>query len=221
MGSVVITWNRTTVCASSKRQSLLETCQGSAGAVIYSAGTHLLTPHPTVPGSFPFLHHSSYLLMLAVAWEPDTGIDPVRNVGRVWAERRKGPALTLGCKSERHHTRLPSNAKTPGHKGSLPVQLQPGRDWAAPRQPHLPGTGHMAPGALFARSNADASSHGKRLALRHPLLLHSLCCQGPSPNMNGFSPDLPQTQPPSAPRQDQSRKPWLQTRRGSCAPRTR
>ena len=40
MGSVIITQNRATVCASSRRQALLETYQGIAGAVIYSTGSH-------------------------------------------------------------------------------------------------------------------------------------------------------------------------------------
>lgn len=40
VGSVVITQNRAIVCVSSKSQSLLETCQGIAGAAIYSTGSH-------------------------------------------------------------------------------------------------------------------------------------------------------------------------------------
>lgn len=39
--SVVITQNRAIACVSSKRQSLLQTCQGIAGATIYSTGSHL------------------------------------------------------------------------------------------------------------------------------------------------------------------------------------
>lgn len=66
----------------------------------------LLTRHLA---PFPLPHHSICLLVLAAAWEPDTGLDPARNAGRVWTERSKGPALTSGCKSGSCHTLLSSN----------------------------------------------------------------------------------------------------------------
>lgn len=151
----------------------------------------LLTPHPAVPGSSPFPHHSSCLLALAAAWERDTGLDPVGNVGRVWAERRKGPALTLGCKSESHHTWLPSNAQDTRTQG---VPSSPAR--AAPSLVYL--------GALLCSPHADTSSLPRAAPLGNHLLLPLLCSQGPSRNASCFSPNLPQTRPPPAPRQDGS-----------------
>lgn len=74
VGPAVITQNRATVCASSKRQSLLETYQGIAWGsdFLQEPPREMPEPCPTVPGSFPSPHHSSCLLMLVTAWEHKT-----------------------------------------------------------------------------------------------------------------------------------------------------
>lgn len=97
VGPAVITQNRATVCASSKRQSLLETYQGIAWGSDFLQEPPREMPElcPTVPGSFP----SPPPLKLPVdacysLGTQDTGLHRARNVCRVWAERRKDPALT-------------------------------------------------------------------------------------------------------------------------------
>lgn len=223
VGSVVITQNRAIVCASSKRQSQLETCQGIAGAAIYSTGSHFGSCWHRTPlylALFPFPHHSSCLLMLAVAWERDTGLDPARNTGRVWAERRKGPASSLGCKSESHHTWLSSNAQD-----TFAQRVPPS---PAPAWQRLSGSEAAPAAALslwepsWASQCKDTSSHGEQLVLGNHLLLRMFCCQGPSRNVSSFSPNLLLTQPLSAPEQDRSRQtpaPDTPRQHGSFVPR--
>lgn len=105
VGSVVITQNRAIVCASCKRQSLLETCRGIAGAAIYSAGSHLgscwhRTPLYLAP--FPLPHQSSCLLMLAISlgtWR------------RAWPSKECRQAL--GRKEERSCINLGMQARKP------------------------------------------------------------------------------------------------------------
>ena len=177
MGSVVITQNRASLCL------LQETVPaGNMSGRCWGRDLQhreLLTPHPALPGSFPA--PPPFKLPVGACSNLGTwhGLDPVRNVGRVWAERRKGPVLTLGCKSESHHARLPSNA--PWCKGSFPAQPQAGGGWAVPRQllqqPRLPGTGHAAP--LVLPNAKTPPPPRQQLVLGNSLLLHWLCCQDP------------------------------------------
>lgn len=117
VGSAVVTQNRATVCASSKRQSLLETYQGIAWGSdsLQEPPREMLAPCPIVPGSFP--SPPPFKLPVDACYSlgtQDTGLDLARNVGRVWAEGRKGLALTFTTPP---HVAVPYWSR---HKGCLP-----------------------------------------------------------------------------------------------------
>lgn len=118
VGSAVITQNRALVCISPWDSP----CWKHVGALL---GQQFAAPGSadTAPqlAAFPVPHHHGCLLTLAHlgTWQ---GLDPARNAGRAWAERRKGPALTLGCKPESHRVRLPPEARE---------GYSPSRSWAA------------------------------------------------------------------------------------------
>lgn len=116
VGSAVITQNRGTVCASSKRQSLLEIHQGTAWGsdFLQEPPREMPAPCPAVPAPFPLPQHSSCLLMLVTAWE---------HKHRAWPskEHRQG----LGGREERSCINLPNPPHVAvtycsRHKGSLP-----------------------------------------------------------------------------------------------------
>lgn len=167
VGTAVITQNRVTVCASSKRQSLLEIYQGIAWGsdFLQEPSQEMMAPCPTVPGSCP--SPPPFKLPVDTCYSlgtQDTGLDLTRNGGRVWAERRKGPALT----SQIHHTWLsptaqdtrgPSLAEVRGSKAA-PVTALSLWDPNAPELPALLKQRHILPMESSSSQVTTFSSHG-------------------------------------------------------------
>lgn len=128
------------------------------------------------------------------------------NVGRVWAEGRKGPALTLGCKSESHHVWLSSNAQDTWTQGVQPSPAEWLPAWSIWDGPHCPGALLCFP---THRHVLPAESSSSRVTTSSCLVL----LPGSLPKRELLQPQLAADSAPSAPRQDRSREALAQTPR--------
>lgn len=188
VGSAVITQNRGTVCASSKRQSWLEIHQGTAWGsdFLQEPPREMPAPCPTVPGSFPSPPPLKVPADACYSLEArNTGLDLARNVDRrkerscinlknpphvavTYCSRYKGPFLA----EERGSKAVPVTAL------SLWEQTQcPGASCTSQAETHLP--------------------HGEQLIPGNHLLLPWFCCQLPPKTWAVSAPTCPTQAPVS------------------------